>query len=813
MNAIRRMIPMLFLTFLLAAAVWGTDDVYLEVRVDLDTPDELRQLYRLNPDIVQVGYKSVTLITDKKGVEELTASGFKFEITNEDLEAFYQSRFPDKDYTGYMTLSQIMTELFFLHYLYPDITTDTISIGQTIEGRSIIAFKISDNPEVDEDEPEVFFNAAIHAREVITPLIILDFISYLLENYGTDSVATHLVNDRELWFVPVVNPDGYQYNVTYNWPGGMWRKNRRNNGDGSFGVDLNRNFGYMWGYDNAGSSPDGIDETFRGIAPFSEPASQAFRDFVLAHNFSLTLNYHSCSNLYLWAYAYNNVFTPDEDIFRALGDSMNTFNGYEAGLNAIGYPVNGGVDDWMYGEQTLKDKVISMTCEAGNYYADGFWPETYRIPELLAENMQSNLFFAEIAGHVETVLKPIPPTLTVPDSIDNGSPLEITWVHDDTRNPAVQYELIEMSDYQVVVDDASNFNNWYSRYFNLEGGVFHSGTSNSAPRYMTALLPYTVQPNDTLRFMTYFEIAAAEDGGWDFAYAEVSTDGINFTTLPGNITSNANPFGHNRGNGITGWSGAEWIEAKFDLSDYVGQPVYFRISYDVYEKAFAGGGIWLDDIRPVASFGNYGIIASDLTETAYTFSSKPEGIYYYKARALDGDGQWGEYSEVKSVVVGNPVICMDPDGDGLGTPGWPGSNCPEDNCPAVYNPDQTDSDLDGIGDVCDACTDLDGDGYGEPGFPANACIPDNCPNLYNPDQDDFDSDGIGDMCELCGDADNSNAVNLLDATYLIKYLYKGGPPPVQTWMADNDGNGSLNLLDVTYLINYLYKAGPSPVCS
>jgi len=313
--------------------------------------------------------------------------------------------------------------------------------------------------------------------------------------------------------------------------------------------------------------------------------------------------------------------------------------------------------------------------------------------------------------------------------------------------------------------------------------------------------------------MTYFEIAAAPEGGWDFAYAEVSTDGENFTPIAGNITAIADPFGNNRGNGITGWSGQDWVEAKFGLEDYVGQEVYRRISFDVHEKAFAGGGLWIDDISPVPVFAVHDVIASDLTGTSYSFSSKPEGIYNYKVRALDGDNQWGDFSEINSVIVGSPEICSDPDADGFGTPGYPGSTCPDDNCPMAYNPDQADSDGDGIGDACDNCTDIDGDGFGEPEFTANICALDNCPYLYNPDQIDTDADGLGDLCEFCGDADNNNGVNLLDVTYLINYLYKEGPAPEQDWLADADGSGGINLLDATFLINYLYKDGPGPVCN
>lgn len=105
------------------------------------------------------------------------------------------------------------------------------------------------------------------------------------------------------------------------------------------------------------------------------------------------------------------------------------------------------------------------------------------------------------------------------------------------------------------------------------------------------------------------------------------------------------------------------------------------------------------------------------------------------------------------------------------------------------------------------CIDDDSDGDGFP----DAC--DNCPNDYNPDQADSNGDGVGDACEfICGDASNDRAINILDITFLIAYLYKGGPAPESLWAADPNGDGTINILDITYLIAFLYKDGPEPVC-
>src|SRR4029453_16587448 len=100
---------------------------------------------------------------------------------------------------------------------------------------------------------------------------LIYYMGYLLENYQNDSLVKNIVDNRELYIIPCLNPDGYLYNeLTDPSGGGMWRKNRRDNLDGNFGVDLNRNYDLFWGYDDNGSSPNTFSETYRGIFPASE---------------------------------------------------------------------------------------------------------------------------------------------------------------------------------------------------------------------------------------------------------------------------------------------------------------------------------------------------------------------------------------------------------------------------------------------------------------------------------------------------------------------------------------------------------------
>jgi len=239
----------------------------------------------------------------------------------------------------------------------------------------------------------VLYMGLHHAREIITPEIILHWMNFLLRNYGKSNLVTYLVDNRQIWLVPIVNPDGHNYVFTVD---SYWRKNRRDNGDGSFGVDLNRNYSYMWGYDNIGSSPIPRSDTYRGTGPFSEPEAQAIRDFVEGHHFTLALSYHSYGNLFLYPWGYIRENTPDHSTFVSISEVAVSRNGYEHGNPASGaiYITNGDTDDWLYGEQTSKNKVFGFTPEVG----EEFHPPESKIPELILENLFPNIVIALISG-------------------------------------------------------------------------------------------------------------------------------------------------------------------------------------------------------------------------------------------------------------------------------------------------------------------------------------------------------------------------------------------------------------------------------
>ncbi len=302
---------------------------------------------------------------------------------------------------GFFTLAEIIGHFDNMANLFPSIFKAKTALPyQTNENRPVYWMKISDNPNVDETEPEVLYTAIHHAREPASVAQLIMYMYYLLENYNSNAEVQYLVNNSEMFFIPLINPDGYFYNET-NSPngGGMWRKNRRNNGNGTYGVDLNRNYGYNWAYDNQGSSGNPSSDTYRGTAAFSEPETRNIRDFCNTHQFRLTVNYHTYGDLliYPWGYA-ASTYTPDSAQFTEYGSHLTTHNRYSYGTpdQTVLYSANGTSDDWMYGDQTSKPKIFAFTPEAGQS-DEGFWPPQNRIIDICKENIWQNLHVCHLA--------------------------------------------------------------------------------------------------------------------------------------------------------------------------------------------------------------------------------------------------------------------------------------------------------------------------------------------------------------------------------------------------------------------------------
>ena len=298
---------------------------------------------------------------------------------------------------GFFNLQEVLNQLDSMRLFYPNLISVKAEAGNnhTIEGRSIYYVRISNTPNQVTSKPKVFYNALIHAREPMGMQQLIFYMWYLLENYDTSDEIKYLVDNLQLYFIPVVNPDGYEFNhAGFPIGGGLWRKNRRDNGGGEYGVDLNRNFGFKWGCDNNGSSPDPFSETFRGTGPFSEPETQIIRDFCTTNVFNISQSYHTYSNYTMYPWCWQTALTPDSAIDVTYAGFLTRQNGYLTGTpGQILYNTNGDALDWQYGEQITKPKVICFTTETGTK-DDGFWPFANRIIALSQENMYANLMIA-----------------------------------------------------------------------------------------------------------------------------------------------------------------------------------------------------------------------------------------------------------------------------------------------------------------------------------------------------------------------------------------------------------------------------------
>jgi len=387
---------------LLAAPAVAAGDGHALLRFWLQTEEDQAYFRSVQPRLDLVGGRAgrfADLVVPRDDVTDWLTRGSRVEILEGNLEARYAMQYPDRaDYGAYHTFEEGIAWLDDLAAQYPDVVSPRWSLGTTHEGRDLWCVRVSDNPTVDEDgEPEVLFDAEHHAREVMSSEMVLMLTAYLAEQYDAgDPEIRELVDGNEIYLVPFVNPDGFVYNET-NYPngGGMWRKNRRNNLDGTYGVDCNRNYPYEWGCTGGSSGYPG-DETYRGPSAGSEPEVQAMMQFIDAHDFVIRQSYHTYGDLTLYPWGYTTADTPDHAVFVELAASMVQYNGYTPGQPPeVLYEVCGDTFDWDYGQQDAHTKIFGFTNEIGT---TGFWPSDAERQPLFDENLWPALYLIGVAG-------------------------------------------------------------------------------------------------------------------------------------------------------------------------------------------------------------------------------------------------------------------------------------------------------------------------------------------------------------------------------------------------------------------------------
>jgi carboxypeptidase T len=392
-------------------------EIYSKVKIHADSREDISLLQQFDIDVehYQGNFKTgIELVLNENELSRLNNSGLSYEILIPDMKRYYEQRQPPTEQDlldsknimetdnvsgfslgsmgGFYTYAEMIQQLDSMRLLYSAIITQKINIGTSQEGRTIWAVKISDNPESNESatEPGVHFDALHHAREPMSLQAMMYFMYWLLENYGSNPEATYLVNNREIFFIPVVNPDGYEYNrSTDPNGGGQWRKNRRNNG-GSFGVDLNRNYSYGWGH-NSGSSGTPSSGTYRGPSAFSEPESRAVRDYVLANTPEIGFSVHSVAGRYLNPYGYTDTSIAYE-MYADFTSEFTPENGYLYGTvsEMLEYYSSGTTRDYLHASGTY-----CWTPELGG---SSFWPNIPEIVPLCSENLYSFKYLSWVSG-------------------------------------------------------------------------------------------------------------------------------------------------------------------------------------------------------------------------------------------------------------------------------------------------------------------------------------------------------------------------------------------------------------------------------
>ncbi|MFP5503806.1 MAG: M14 family metallopeptidase, partial [Candidatus Sericytochromatia bacterium] len=375
-----------------SAVTFGNSAEQKPVTLAYGDRDRLTQLVSAGMDVWSVDVKrrlvQGTLTAEQAKLAE--SLGMKVEWRNKQA---IRTRV-DKEYRSY---EQIAARLQELAAQKPEIA-QLVDIGDSWEktqgraDRDILALKLGRGT----GKPVVTFVGCHHAREIVTPEMVLKAAEHLVEGYGQDAEVTAAIDNREIWIVPMVNPDGHKHALE----GHSWRKNTNNvtGGKRKPGVDLNRNYDIAWGTVGDSGNPD--SDTFRGKAPFSEPETQAVRDMLTKKPPVVYLTFHSYANTVMWPWDHKKE-APEDKRLMAVGQALGKLSGYDAFQGAKMYLNSGDDVDWAH----AKLGSLTYTVEVGSWN-DGFMPSASKLPKFWDENRPMMMYALKIAENPDAVFGP-----------------------------------------------------------------------------------------------------------------------------------------------------------------------------------------------------------------------------------------------------------------------------------------------------------------------------------------------------------------------------------------------------------------------
>lgn len=315
------------------------------VQIPLTKPDTLGKLIDNDFAILEIKKDYVIIFSTSEEIKWLEEQNLNPKILYNDYSEMMGWKNNPALLEDFHTYSQMTTELQEIANTYPSIAS-LYNLGSSVQGRIIWGLKITDNPDIEENEAEVRICGCHHGNELMSVELPLMLAWYLVENYASDPYIQDLVKNRETWIIPLVNPDGREMITRYN----------------ANGVDLNRDYGYIWG--GEGGSP----------APFSQLETKVIREHALDNNFVLSLSFHTSGNIVNYIWNYKGEPVEDYDVAVALSNQYGSHNTYQVVEGYDWYQTKGDINDFSYGCRGDIDWTIEVQdnniLQAWNYNRD-----------------------------------------------------------------------------------------------------------------------------------------------------------------------------------------------------------------------------------------------------------------------------------------------------------------------------------------------------------------------------------------------------------------------------------------------------------